>query len=114
MNLDILLKDGTTTLSNGTLCVMKDGKFHCEDGPAVMHEDGTHCWYINGLLHNDMGPAMIKTQHNHGWSKGTNRASWYIHGRKFSFARWCFLLDKSDDEIRELEQKYNFDISKDR
>ena len=37
-----------------------DGKFHCEDAPAVLLADGTKIWYLNGEKHRTNGPAVIR------------------------------------------------------
>ena len=53
-----------TIESNGGQYWTVDGKYHREDGPALIHKDGTQVWCANGLLHRIDGPAMI-------WSTGT-------------------------------------------
>lgn len=38
-----------------------NGELHCEDGPALIHEDKnglTKCWYVDGKLHRRDGPAL--------------------------------------------------------
>jgi len=45
-----------------------NGKYHREDGPAVIWADGTQRWYINDKLHREDGPAVI-------WADGTQ--IWY-------------------------------------
>jgi hypothetical protein len=32
----------------GTKWTFLDGKYHCEDGPAVEYPNGTKSWYLNG------------------------------------------------------------------
>jgi protein associated with RNAse G/E len=34
------------------------GKYHREDGPAIIYHDGTESWYINRKLHRTDGPAI--------------------------------------------------------
>jgi hypothetical protein len=41
----------------------KNGKLHCEDGPAVIHRCGGKEWHINGQLHREDGPAR---EHSNG------------------------------------------------
>lgn len=36
----------------------KEGKYHREDGPAVIWKDGSKTWYKDGLPHRDDGPAV--------------------------------------------------------
>jgi hypothetical protein len=44
-----------TTLANGIysedaiVYYYKDGKFHCEDGPAIMYPDDDHIWCFEGI-----------------------------------------------------------------
>ena len=42
-----------------------DGKYHREDGPAIIAMDGMLQWRINGLLHREDGPAIVYTKHKH-------------------------------------------------
>jgi hypothetical protein len=38
--------------------LLKNGKLHREDGPAVEYADGSKKWYLNGKLHREGGPAV--------------------------------------------------------
>ena len=49
----------------------KNGKFHKDDGPAIIVNDGTKYWYRNGILHRENGPAIE-------WANGTKE--WYQNG----------------------------------
>ena len=51
----------------------KNGKFHREDGPAVIYYDGSEFWYLNGKLHREDGPAVI-------YSNGTKE--WHLKGER--------------------------------
>jgi len=33
----------------GCKFIYKDGKLHCEDGPAIVHVDGAQWWYLEGV-----------------------------------------------------------------
>lgn len=57
---------------DGTKHWYKNGKFHRDDGPAVIAPEGTKKWYQNGRLHRDDGPAVI---HYNGTKE------WYQNGR---------------------------------
>ncbi len=49
-----------------------NGKFHREDGPAVIWANGYQSWYLNGKLHREDGPAVI----------GANGyQAWYLNGQ---------------------------------
>ncbi len=37
----------------------KEGRIHCDDGPAEIYGDGTEIWYYHGVVHRDDGPAII-------------------------------------------------------
>jgi len=50
-----------------------NGKWHREDGPAVIHGDGTRQWCINGLHHRIDGPACE-------YLDGSK--SWYVNGKR--------------------------------
>lgn len=36
----------------------EDGRFHREDGPAIIRGDGAEFWYRHGVVHRDYGPAI--------------------------------------------------------
>jgi hypothetical protein len=48
------------------------GKYHREDGPAIIYPDGRQAWYKDGKLHREDGPAFI-------WPNG--RQVWYKDGK---------------------------------
>jgi hypothetical protein len=50
-----------------------NGFWHCEDGPANVHEDGTKQWYVDGKHHREDGPA---TEYPDG------RKEWYLNGER--------------------------------
>ncbi len=35
-----------------------DGKFHREDGPAIIKTDGSYAWFFHGVIHRNGGPAI--------------------------------------------------------
>jgi len=43
---------------NGDKYWYKNGKYHRENGPAVILTDLHKAWYKNGLLHRSNGPAV--------------------------------------------------------
>lgn len=45
------------------------GKYHREDGPALIHANGLQVWYIMGNVHRDAGPAMIWPNGHRAWYK---------------------------------------------
>jgi len=53
MNIRII-KDFSGNISYKT----EDGKFHRDDGPALILISGQKSWYQNGKLHREDGPAI--------------------------------------------------------
>lgn len=45
-------------INSGAIYHMKDGKFHNENGPAIIRSTGAKKWCINNLLHREDGPAI--------------------------------------------------------
>lgn len=75
----------------------REGKLHCEDGPAVIFPNGTLHWCIDGEFHREDGPAVIDT---------ASGIFWYWHGSHYDFEKWCEVAKKSDDEIVLLKIQY--------
>ena len=46
-----------TVEENGTESWYQKGKFHRDNGPAVIHASGDEYWYQNGEYHREDGPA---------------------------------------------------------
>ena len=71
-----------------SIMIYKNGKFHRDDGPAVIYSDGSKVWYKNDKLHRDDGPAVIDTDGYKVWYKNGERhrddgpAIIYSDGRK--------------------------------
>lgn len=78
--LDITLEgDGSLSVDrvrsvDGRDIKLRDGKRHCEDGPAVVTPEGDRYWYRDGNLHRDDGPAVEER-----FPVGTTKR-WYRHG----------------------------------
>src|ERR1700691_4019715 len=53
---------GIVEYDNGTLEYFSNGKYHREDGPAIIHSDGSMWYFLNGLCHREDGPAIIYSQ----------------------------------------------------
>ena|ERR1700691_2614395 len=63
---------GIVEYDNGTLEYFSNGKYHREDGPAIIHSDGSMWYFLNGLCHREDGPAEI-------WNDGT--ISYFLNGK---------------------------------
>ena len=50
-----------------------NGKYHRDNGPAIIWKSGTRHWYINGKLHRERDPAKI---HKDG------KQEWYANGKR--------------------------------
>ena len=44
-----------------------NGKYHREDGPAVIGANGYQYWYLNDQLHREDGPAIIHANGDQYW-----------------------------------------------
>jgi hypothetical protein len=53
--------------TDGTLKWMVNGKYHREDGPAIISPDGTAHWMINGKHHRENGPAYVGFISGRNW-----------------------------------------------
>jgi hypothetical protein len=53
-----------------------DGKFHREDGPAIVYEDGQKQWYLRGNLHREDGPAIVYPDGQKEWYLNNRRVTW--------------------------------------
>ncbi len=56
---------------NGSKWWILNGKWHREDGPAIIKPDGTKRWYLNGKYHRVDGPAIE-------YADGSKY--WYLNG----------------------------------
>lgn len=55
-----------------TLVKTSDGKFHSDEGPAIIWEDGTYAYFHEGKLHREDGPAF---------ESRSGVIMWYKHGK---------------------------------
>jgi hypothetical protein len=66
---------GIVKWNNGDIEYYKNGKWHREDGPAIIYFDGYQEWCLEGKLHNLNGPAII-------YSDG--REEYWINGKQIT------------------------------
>jgi len=66
------MKDGKHIDEEGTIEYFKNGKYHRENGPAIIWPNGDKEWYLNGRCHREDGPADI-------FSDGTKNYWYYDH-----------------------------------
>ena len=80
--------------NGGTQWWLRDGKYHREDGPAIVLPSGTMYWYRDGLRHRKDGPAIVYANGRQDWFREGNRHRedgpavvyangvnfWYLHG----------------------------------
>ena len=67
---------------------IKDGKYHRDDGPAVIYCDGSKEWFQHGVYHRADGPASI-------FKDGTKH--WGLNGTDYSFERWLDVNNEITD-----------------
>lgn len=77
----------------------KNGKLHCDDGPAIVFEDGSYTWYNDGRFHCEIGPAIFRVK----TESQDERMVYYLDGAKLDFT--------SDDElIKEVMKRKMIEI----
>ena len=76
------------TESDGGKLHLVSGKFHREDGPAIVRADHQE-WYQNGILHREDGPArmFLKTKVVEFWTEGKFITSGLITNDE-QFQKW--------------------------
>jgi len=71
----------------------KDGRWHREDGPAVIYTNGTKAWWLNGKQHREDGPAVE-------FANGSKH--WYLNGKRYL---------TEEDWKKELNKRYTIDCA---
>jgi hypothetical protein len=99
-----------------------NGKFHREDGPAIIYPNGDKEWYINGVLHRDDGPAIetafgkIKEWYVNGLLHRVDGPAieysneikhWCLNGKEYSQEEWFNKLtsEQQDNYLWNLDVK---------
>ena len=80
MNLPVIDEKGNKFWYN------EDGKYHREDGPAVIWNDGSKTWYKNGLCHREDGPAVECV---------IDGPSWYLDGDYLTKTQFMDIKNKA-------------------
>jgi hypothetical protein len=62
-------------LPSGTQAWCLNGQYHREDGPAVIYPDGSQAWWLNGKRHREDGPAVI---YPNGYQ------AWWLNGKQIT------------------------------
>ncbi len=70
------------------------GKYHREDGPAIIEPDGSQSWFKDGNRHRDDGPAII-------WQDGTQ--SWWKDGREYTKEEFDKQTKTCDGKVIEID-----------
>jgi hypothetical protein len=74
-----------------------EGKYHREDGPAVIYPNGSEWWYTNGKYHREDGPAVTYPNGDEEWFINGERhredgpavtypngdEEWYLNGKHY-------------------------------
>ncbi len=61
------LPDGSYIDENDSVCYVKNGMWHREDGPAVELYNGNKVWSKNGRFHREDGPAVELADGHKEW-----------------------------------------------
>ena len=73
-------EDGPAIInSSNDMFWYNDGKLHREDGPAIELYGGTKFWYINDKMHREDGPAFISP---------SGDEEFYLYGVKHSIKEY--------------------------
>lgn len=75
-----------------------DGKYHRDDGPAIIYADGTKIWRVNGMFHRLDGPT---------WERADGTKHWFINGIEYHSAEFpkaviMYLLSLKGSTAQEL------------
>lgn len=54
------VRDGIEKSANGHTYHYKDGRYHREDGPAIIYSYGEERWYYKGFLHRIGGQQLYQ------------------------------------------------------
>ena len=69
--------DEVRKMSKGLIAYMQGGKYHREDGPAIIKEGGSEWAYmVNGKYHREDGPATRSTY------RGVPTYDWFVNGKQ--------------------------------
>jgi hypothetical protein len=68
-----------TTDGEGNKRWFLNGKFHREDGPAIVYVNGTKWWAMYGKRHRTDGPAIDNSD---------GHKEWYLNGYSYTFDEW--------------------------
>jgi hypothetical protein len=66
-----------------------DGKYHRDDGPAIIFEDEHKVWYQHDKRHRDDGPAVE-------YANGSNE--WWLNDELLTFDEWLDKVNMSDED----------------
>lgn len=96
-----------------------NGRFHREDGPAVIWNDGGMEWWLNGKLHREDGPAI---------QRASNWKQWWVNGDfvhqndeayikpliiERRMAQKGYIVDLVDPELKQLPNQYDYIVLED-
>jgi hypothetical protein len=96
------------------------GKFHRDNGPAIIGADGANSWYQHGEFHRDDGPAVIRTDGEKWWCQhgkyhrddgpaieySDGRKQWWLNDKYLTFDKWLDKVDISDEKKVMMKLQY--------
>jgi hypothetical protein len=96
---------GIIEYPNGTKKWYLNGKYHREDGPAIIEADGSKRWYLNGMRHREDGPAVeYPNRLKQWWSNGKRLFSLPSEFQPFVLLEE-FIDEEGNGRIKVLIQK---------
>jgi hypothetical protein len=66
-----------------------EGRWHREDGPAIIYPDGHVNWFYHGWLHREDGPAVDESYD----------LRWYVYGIDISKDEWLQWLKEAASSL---------------
>ena len=116
------VKNGKYKDKYGNIRWYKDGKYHREDGPAIIEKDGSKAWYLNGNLNREDGPAIELASGSKYWyldgklhredspaiEYASGKKEWWVNGVEYTeeeFNQWLEKKLLNENLLATLEEK---------
>ena len=84
-------ENGTVATNSIVKMVLRDGKLHRKDDPAIEYPNGTKEWFSDGVRHREDGPAV---------ERADGSKEWWLNGRYFnSFESFLKKIKNKDQKL---------------
>lgn len=77
--------------ADGALIWFREGHKHKLDGPAAKWDDGTQEWWVEGCLHRIDGPAVVDPKGEH---------QWWIDGEEYDCLEWMLKVHELNNKCQ--------------